>query len=305
MQGTMDITEYSRICKDNYENIHNRYKHYWDEDNVSDMLAYCFQDERIFKYFLSTISEENNNAYCGKPESECNLKDLVDKLKFKKYHFPKVRVLTQTDGDVKKKIDILIDGKNFLCVIEVKFGSKEHNEQCQEYKKEISELCNGRDTLCIFLDAEHSSNKIDKNVFCKDKKYNGYYLTWFGKNVLPTIEYALNYLNLDNEFKTDVLMFYNFLKEAEFGGNDNLRIEIEQKRNNLISILDKVKRGTSLKRHYNKYSDELEIKDEKNKMSLNKSTYIELSLKSDEEIERILKEKISEQFKITFSPDLM
>jgi len=289
----MDINEYVEICKYNRDNIYSKYNHFWDEDCVSDMLAYCFQDERIFKRFLYSISDEE--VYCG--EKKYNLKDLASKLEFKKYHFPRVRVLTQTKSDVKRKIDILIEGKNFLCVIEVKFGSEEHNEQCQEYKEEIEKLCGGKKTpICIYLDTEHSGKKTNEIDFCNDNKYNGYYLAWFGKNVLPTLEYACN-LKLDSEFKDDILTFYNFIREVECDNDQDLRSEIKTRRENLITILNKLTYGTALQKQYNEkryniYYDTIEIN---KKTFLEKYEYLNMLL-TPEEIEKKLDAKLKKEY---------
>ena len=294
----MDINEYVEICNYNHDNIYSKYNHFWDEDSVSDMLAYCFQDERIFKEFLRSIFDKKE-VYCGeKGNNDPTLKELANKLEFKKYHFPRVRVLTQTKSNVKKKMDILIDGKNFLCVIEVKFGSKEHNEQCQEYKEEIEKLCgDGRTPICIYLDTEHSGKKTNEIDFCNDNKYNGYYLAWFGKNVLPTLEYACNHLNLDSEFKEGILTFYNFIREVECDNDQNLRSEIKTRRENLITTLNKLTYGTALQKQYNEkrynnYSDTIEINE---KTFLEKYEYLNMLL-TPEEIEKKLDAKLKKEY---------
>ncbi len=257
----MDLQEFSDICEKNYKN----YKYsLWQEDNESDMLAYFFQFENIFKEFLKSVL--NSNIYCKCDENDeyrtehVDLRDIdsfISKLSLKKYRFPKVRVKT-TKIENEKIMDLLVEGKNFICVIENKMKAQESKGQCQAYKEEIYQLCCDKEgnlvktPICIYIDNEHSSICVSKEEFTsKQEVFGGYYLAYQGANVLQ----SLLKCECEDEIKQDLENFCNFLKEATLQENDNLQKEIIDKRIDLEGILKE--KGFCVK--YKKNYDDLYI----------------------------------------------
>jgi len=234
----MDLQEFSDICEKNYKNYKDSL---WQEDNESDMLAYFFQFENIFKTFLKSVLKSDIYCKCTKDdkfETKPISEDLIARLKFKKYRFPMVRVKT-TEINEKKEMDLLIEGENFICVIENKMKAPETEGQCKAYKEEVYKRCcnkEGKTPICIYIDNEHSSKCISKDKFpSKQEVFGGYYLAYQGENVLQ----SLLKCECENEITQDLENFCNFLKEATLKENDDLQKEIDEKREELEKILSK------------------------------------------------------------------
>lgn len=251
----MDLQEFSDICEKNYKN----YKYsLWQEDNESDMLAYFFQFENIFKEFLKSVL--NSDIYCECDENDeyqtehVDLKDIdtfISELSLKKYRFPKVRVKT-TKIEKEKIMDLLVEGENFICVIENKMKAQESKGQCQAYKEEICQLCEDtkKKPICIYIDNEHSSICVSKDEFTsKQEVFGGYYLAYQGKNVLKSL---LN-CECENEIKQDLENFCNFLREATLKENDDLQNEITKKRIELEGILKEKGFCVKYKKNYDDF----------------------------------------------------
>lgn len=76
-----------------------------------------------------------------------------------------------------KKIDILIIGENFTITIENKYGSTEHDWQCQRYRHYINNQYGDFDNYFVFLDIKEPDNwYIGKDSKTKNLKYDGYEL---------------------------------------------------------------------------------------------------------------------------------
>lgn len=76
-----------------------------------------------------------------------------------------------------KKIDILIIGENFTITIENKYGSTEHDWQCQRYRYYINNRFEGCENYFVFLDIKKPDNwDIGKDSTIKNLKYEGYEL---------------------------------------------------------------------------------------------------------------------------------
>ena len=230
----MNLQEFSDVCEKNYKNYKSNL---WLEDNETDMLAYFFQFEYIFKEFLKSVVNDKKNK-----RNKTKLSDKkIDSLVFKEYHFPKVRVKT-TEINEKKEMDLLIEGKNFICVIENKMSAKQSiknkRSQCQYYKEEVEKLCKkgNKTPICIYLDNEHSSNSIQADDFYNSKYFEGFYLAYQGENVLLTLQ------NLDkNKVKESVRQeledFCCFLSQATLKKDDKLQLDINNQRKRIENIL--------------------------------------------------------------------
>lgn len=250
------IENYIYVCKKNAENK-DKWDNNWEENNVSNELAYFFQDKDIFKDFLRQIIKKPIYS----PDNYCEILKLdnnkIDSLDFEKMRFPQTRVCINTN-DGKKEIDILLKGKNFLCVIENKFGSSEHGGQCHWYKEYALDKCKKEQKIypiCIYIDSEHSGKKVIESKFEKDNRYSGYYLAWYGKDILPVLEKYKNHKTLGNNIEK----FCNFLKEVTWSSLPEIQSERIKRRNKVKEYLEKIIKANI---ECNDYYDEIYINGE-------------------------------------------
>lgn len=119
----------------NYEIRHSRY------------LAWLFKNSNLLKLLLNIDIPENLEVHTEYPVPEDNNKK-------------------------KGRIDILIESNNFVCVIENKYGSKEHSKQCQRYRKfiENEKFFENSVKKYIFLDIY----KPDEKLFKENKPLESY-----------------------------------------------------------------------------------------------------------------------------------
>jgi len=78
-----------------------------------------------------------------------------------------IDVETEVLTDENRRIDILIKGKNFLCVIENKYGSCEHDEQCKHYKNFVNSYDKYKtipNKYFVFLDIDLPNEKALKGA---------------------------------------------------------------------------------------------------------------------------------------------
>ncbi len=78
-----------------------------------------------------------------------------------------IDVETEVLTNKNRRIDILIKGKKFLCVIENKYGSCEHDEQCKHYKEFINSCDNYKiipNKYFVFLDIDLPDEKALKGA---------------------------------------------------------------------------------------------------------------------------------------------
>lgn len=130
-----------------------------------------------------------------------------------------------------KNIDIFIESTNFVCVIENKYGSGEHDEQCKRYKDIATKYNKNKQCFCIYLDLNNIEfNKNEHN------KFEGYHLVTYKDNILPILKEI--YSNSDKEEKTsqfDIIRQYINILESEYNliNGNNLK--------DICLILDKNK----------------------------------------------------------------
>ena len=131
----------------------------------------------------------------------------------------------------KKRIDILIVGRNFTCTIENKYGSRTHGGQCADYKEYISEEYKrfGENNKFIFLDIEEPY----------DFKY----------------EHETTYASYDLLLYKDILGILNLLLKDN-SGNEKTKLYIEQYRD----ILEE-KYGYNSNDEYKAIYDEIAFED--------------------------------------------
>ena len=282
------IKEYIEICLENANN-RNSWDLNWEENNVSNEIAYFFQEESIFKEFLKSVI--NKPIYCEDNKNDELLKlneEKINNLKFKKMRFPKVRVKIYTSKE-KKEIDILFEGENFICIIENKFGSKEHSNQCQYYKKYVIDRCKNEKKIpiCIFLDTEHSDKCISEEDFKKSECYKGYYLALYGKNVLPVLENNCEHEILGDDMKK----FCNFLKEVYWSSFENIKSE---KKNRIKDVKNILKNKKKEDIHYYGKPDEIHFKENDKEYYIDRAGYLRLSCLNENEIDESMKMIIKE-----------
>lgn len=282
------IEDYIEVCKINAKN-RDKWDNNWEENNVSNELAYFFQDENIFKDFLRRIIKEPTYSP-DKEHFQLMLdENKIQELKFEEMRFPQTRICINTK-DGKKEIDLLLKGKNFLCVIENKFGSSEHGRQCHYYKEYILDKCKTEQKeypICIYIDTEHSGKKVSENVFEKDNRYSGYYLAWYGKDILPVLENYTNHKILGKNIEK----FCNFLKEVTWGSIPVIQMEKIKRREKIIKCL---KYLINANIECNDYYDEIYINGE---YFIQRYQYLEYSRKENKELKECLMKKLKEFYK--------
>lgn len=128
---------------------------------------------KVLKLDNSEIRHSNFLAWLLNPEETHNLGYKFIKEFFESYadiDWSKeefINVETEVLTNKNRRIDILITGKNFLCVIENKYGSCEHDEQCKHYKNFIYSNENYKNIpnkYFVFLDIEMPDEKILNEV---------------------------------------------------------------------------------------------------------------------------------------------
>lgn len=128
---------------------------------------------KVLKLDNYEIRHSNFLAWLLNPEETHNLGYKFIKEFFESYadiDWSKeefINVETEVLTNKNRRIDILITGKNFLCVIENKYGSCEHDEQCKHYKNFIYSNENYKNIpnkYFVFLDIEMPDEKILNEV---------------------------------------------------------------------------------------------------------------------------------------------
>lgn len=133
---------------------------------------------KVLKLDNHEIRHSNFLAWLLNPKENHNLRDefLQDFLKQAiNYNVPATDDLivnTEYFTNKSRRIDILLHSKksDFVCVIENKYGSNEHDEQCKHYKEFIENYSKFKDyknKYYIFLDIEKPDNEQLQNaLYC-------------------------------------------------------------------------------------------------------------------------------------------
>lgn len=122
------------LKQEEYENRHSLFLSWLLSPKASHNLK-----ERFVEEFLKTCLKDKFDLDCN---SIISVKTEVrtDGLK------------EREEGNNRRRIDILIIGDNFTCTIENKYGSFEHNNQCEIYENFINRKYAGYNNKFIFLD---------------------------------------------------------------------------------------------------------------------------------------------------------
>ncbi len=98
------------------------------------------------------------------------LDGVLDKDVLNSINEQDITVETEYLTNKGRRIDILIYSKDFVCVIENKYGSEEHDEQCKHYKdfiENFSKFQNCKYKYYIFLDINRPSDEqLQNNLNC-------------------------------------------------------------------------------------------------------------------------------------------
>lgn len=199
---------------DNYEIRHSNFLAWLFNPNETHGLGTQF-----IKKFFEKIKNYNITNNITNPKESIPENLDFDNIKVKREY---------------KNIDIFIESTNFVCVIENKYGTGEHNEQCERYK-EIAEEYANKNKIYIYLDLDDI--EFNKN---ENNKFEGYHLVTYKDNILPILKEI--YSNSDKEEKTsqfDIIRQYINILESEYNliNGNNLK--------DICLILDKNKLKTT------------------------------------------------------------
>lgn len=180
-----------------------------EENNIFKILNLQNYEIRHSRY-LTWLLDPNQPHGLGTAFLEKLFKKLG--VKDDSISFNHIEVYTEypvpTDEKYKKKgyIDILIEADDFVCVIENKYGSREHDKQCKRYKKFVVDNKYGKfenkTPIFIYLDifTSQSANELE-----------GYKIVTY-----KTILEILNEFEIKDNFHNQVLAQYRNIIEVNY-----------------------------------------------------------------------------------------
>lgn len=182
---------------------------------------------KVLKLDNYEIRHSNFLAWLLNPEETHNLGYEFIKEFFKLYadvDWSKeelINVETEVLTNQNRRIDILVTGKNFLCVIENKYGSCEHDEQCKYYKEFINSSENYKNIpnkYFVFLDLEMPDEKA-LNEALKD------YCPITYREIYSILKNIINN-KPDNKIEIEIIKQYTLiLKEKYFMLDESIKKE--------------------------------------------------------------------------------
>ncbi len=133
---------------------------------------------RVLRLDNHEIRHSNFLAWLLNPRETHCLGDLfLDKFlrtalnNFGGTDYRNIEIKLEYQIDDNGRIDVLLFNRDFVCIVENKYGSQEHDEQCKRYKKFIeskSQFKNREIKKFIFLDLQEPEEEVLKN------ELNGY-----------------------------------------------------------------------------------------------------------------------------------
>lgn len=121
------------------------------------LLKACAENGKVYAY---TAGERNRNLDVGNKEYFKNAVVWTE--------YPVTDYLGGRNGKINGRIDILlVDVENDLAmVIENKYGSQEHDDQCRTYKKALMQLCKNRPEMkFVFVYLDLYGNEASQKEF--------------------------------------------------------------------------------------------------------------------------------------------
>ncbi len=200
------------LHQESYENKHSIFLSWLFNPKAS----HGFKD-KFAQNFFDTVFEKDENYKVNK----------LDARKIKKVS-TEVRIngkQQQQDKKDKRRIDILIEGEDFTCTIENKYGSRAHGGQCKDYKDYVQQTYKqfGEKNKFVFLDIERP-NDFDDN----QEEYANYVFVSY-----KTIKEELNKLIKDlDKSKVQTIFIKQYLEilsELYKGKTDDEYCEILKK----------------------------------------------------------------------------
>lgn len=207
------------------------------KEKVLELYLEKAQKFNIFKVLCLKKGSENRHsniiAWLLNPIESHNLKtQFLSKflksvsINVDKYDLEKVSVKRE-DANDDGRPDIVVESDEFICIVEVKFGAKETNNQCKRYYNHYKGL--QKDTHYVFLDIDNDcyeelknkegyvSDDIDDFNFSEK-----YHLATFKNNVLFILKELISNLHeTDINLITVLNQYINLLEEQYFLLNEN------------------------------------------------------------------------------------
>ena len=171
------IKNYDELFKlDAFKNIQATLRHS-DENNIFKILKLQNYEIRHSNYLAWLLDPKMSHGL-----EYSFLKNLLDKIKsgikidkettfevYTEYPISKIN-----EHEKKGRIDIFIESKDFVCVIENKYGSKEHDKQCKRYRKFVKDkyknIIKDDNLIFIYLDIYPP----DEDLFNHGQALEGY-----------------------------------------------------------------------------------------------------------------------------------
>ncbi len=202
--------------------------------------------------FLAYLLDPNQNHYLGvkflqaimnKVGADIEIKDGDKKdIKVKTEHYIKECNEKKAIG---KRIDILITAPKFVCVIENKYGTGEHDKQCQMYKKYIQEKYQDKKIKKVFIYLDIVKHDIEN--FKKGNPLEGY-ISLSYQDILDIFKQKniINQINKDdksiqnniiNQYIEILNEKYNFSQEIKDACNKVININNGKNIDDILKLL--------------------------------------------------------------------
>lgn len=144
----------------------------------------------------------------------------------------KIEIVKENNKKRIGRIDILLIGEDFICVIENKYGSFEHDNQCQDYKTFIENKYKSKtNKYFIFLDL---SKPADFNS--DEGRYCGYNFVSY-KDILDILKEILENKN-NTEISSIILRQYTEILDAKYNKIDE---DIKEFYKNNTEFIEEIK----------------------------------------------------------------
>ena len=217
--------------------IEDQNKNNKTEFNIFKILKLENQEIR-HSAFLAYLLDPNQNHGFDEKFLEALIKKVDENVKINVEDKTKITVETEhtikecsEEKAIGKRIDILITAPKCVCVIENKYGSNEHDEQCQMYKKYIQEKYQDNEIKKVFIYLDIVKHDIEN--FQDGNPLEGY-ISLSYRDILDIFQDNKNIIDKqNNEIQKDVINQYiNILYERYNSFSD----DIKDACNNIIKI---------------------------------------------------------------------
>lgn len=252
--------------------------------NIKEEENNKFNIFKVLKLDNHEIRHSNFLAWLLNPKGNHNLGDKFLKrfleeasIDISDVNTTLINIETEVCTDKKRRIDLLLYTKDFVCVIENKYGSIEHGGQCQDYKKFIEKDSNFKDyknKYFVFLDIEEPDEKLLKNNLLG-------YLPLTYRKIYSILQEFLNSNNFDNEIiKNTIEQYVLILKEKYTIMDEKIKEQCSEIYNNYKDIYYNLKEYEkvfqteiyNLMKEFIKENNESYVNDDKKYFGYNNNT---------------------------------